>query len=80
MYAVITQDERASEILKSSAITGIAGAMAVLRKRNITIVLANNRRVFHALNDIWSVGGDLVSAVEDNCHYQHLQVFKITLR
>ena len=48
------------------AITGIAGAMAVLRKRNITIVLANIKSVFHALNDICSVGGDLVSAVADN--------------
>jgi hypothetical protein len=54
--------------------------MAVLRKRNITIVLANNKSVFHALNDICSVGGDLVSAVEDNYHYPPLQVFKITPR
>jgi hypothetical protein len=53
--------------------------MAVLRKRNITIVLANNKRVFHALNDICSVGGGLVSAVVANWLYQHLQVFKITL-
>jgi hypothetical protein len=55
--------------------------MAVLRKRNITIVLANIKSVFHALNDICSVGGgDLVSAVEDNGLYLHGRVFKITLR
>jgi hypothetical protein len=54
--------------------------MAVLRKRNITIVLDNNKSVFHALNDICSVGGGAVSAVADNWHYQYLQVFKITLR
>ena len=53
--------------------------MAVLRKRNITIVPDNNKSVFHALNDICSVGGGLVSAVADNWHYQYLQVFKITL-
>ena len=50
------------------SITGIAGAMAVLRKRNITIVPANNKSVFHALNDICSVAGGLVSAVADNWH------------
>lgn len=54
--------------------------MAVLRKRNITIVPANIKRVFHALNDICSVGGSLVSAVADNCHYQYLAVFKIMRR
>jgi hypothetical protein len=46
----------------------------------MTIVLDNNKRVFQALNDICSVGGSLISAVADNWHYQHLQVFKITLR
>jgi hypothetical protein len=40
--------------------------MAVLRKRNITIVPDNIKRVFQALNDICSVGGSLVSAVADN--------------
>jgi hypothetical protein len=54
--------------------------MAVLRKRNITIVPANIKRVFQALNDICSVGGSLVSAVADNWHYQYLQVFKIMRR
>ena len=51
--------------------------MAVLRKRNITIVPANNKSVFHALNDICSVGGGLISAVADNGHYQHLEVYKL---
>ena len=69
---------RIFEILQ--LIAGMAGAMAVLRYRNITIVHANNKSVFHALNDICSVGGGLVSAVVDNWHYQHLQVFKIKFR
>lgn len=51
--------------------------MAVLRKRNITIVQANIKSVFHALNDICSVGGGLVSAVVDNGHYQYSEVYKL---